>query len=459
MRRRGQSGRKRNKAQRRRAGHAPSAARRRNSSATSQEIKVARLTRELDEAREQLTATSEMLKVISSSSGELEPVFDAILENATRICQDRFANLNLYDGTFFRRVAIHNPTPQFAMMLGEVISPHPESGFGTVARTKQVVHIDDIRTRRPYLEGNEANVKFVDRCGARTVLAVPMLKNDELLGLIAIFRQEVRPFADRQIELVKNFAAQAVIALENARLLSELHQRSDDLSESLHQQTATADVLKVISRSTFDLDTVLNTLAESATRLCEADGTILWRPKDERYKLAACYGLTTEFEADMRQVALKPSGHSPVGRAVQAKKTVHIPDMLDDPEYVAYDPKRVGGYRAMLGVPLMREGVPIGALMVGRLTPKAFTEAQIALVTTFADQAVIAIENIRLFEEVQARTRELSESLEQQTATSDVLKVISSSPGDLEPIFNAILENATRICEAKFGTLYRYDGG
>jgi GAF domain-containing protein len=459
MRRHGQSGRKRNKAQRRKAGRAPSAARRHNSSASSQETKVARLTRELDEAREQLTATSEMLKVISSSSGELEPVFEAILENATRICQARFANLNLYDGKFFRRAAIHNPTPQFAMMLGEVIRPHPESGFGTVARTKQVVHIEDARTRRPYLEGDEANVKFVDRSGARTVLAVPMLRNDELVGVIAIFRQEVRAFTDRQIELVKNFAAQAVIALENARLLSELHQRTDDLSESLHQQTATADVLKVISRSTFDLDTVLNTLAESATRLCEADGTILWRPKDERYRLAACYGLTAEFEADMRQVALKPSGHSPVGRAVQAKKTIHIPDMLDDPEYVAYDPKRVGGYRAMLGVPLMREGVPIGALMVGRLTPKAFTEAQIALVTTFADQAVIAIENVRLFEEVQARTGELSESLEQQTATSEVLRVISSSPGELEPVFQTMLSNATRLCEAKFGTLYRYDGG
>ena len=215
---------------------APNAAQRRGSS--SLETENARLTRELEEAREQQAATSELLKVISSSPGKLEPVFKAILENATRICEARFGNLNLYDGNVFRRVAIHNPTPQFAMRLGEVIRPHPESGFGYVARTKKVAHIDDVRTRRPYLEGDEANVKFVDLTGARTVLAVPMLKGNELIGLIAIFRQEVRPFTDKQIELMKTFAAQAVIAIENARLLNDLNKLNQQLEQRVTDQVS-----------------------------------------------------------------------------------------------------------------------------------------------------------------------------------------------------------------------------
>jgi two-component system, NtrC family, sensor kinase len=410
-------------------------------------------TDDLSEALEQQTATSEVLSVISSSPGELEPVFNAMLTNATRICEAKYGNLFLRDGNIFRAVAIHSTEGHVDLRRNPVLDLRDNLGtpIDRVAKTKQVVLIPDLRTDESYIRKNDRIVALVEVGGARTLTTVPMLKEGELIGAITLYRQEVRPFTEKQIELVKNFAAQAVIAIENTRLLSEVR-------ESLQQQTATADVLKVISRSTFDLEVVLNTLAESATRLCEADGTIIWRPKKGRYQLAASYGLSPEFETDMRQVSLKPSGHSVVGRAVQAKKTLHIPDMNADPEYAPYDPKRIGGYRAMLGVPLMREGVQIGVMMVGRLTPKAFTEAQIALVTTFADQAVIAIENVRLFDEVQARTRDLAESLQQQTATADVLKVISRSTFDLQTVLDTLVQSAARLCETELAAITRLQG-
>ena len=408
-------------------------------------IENTRLLSELREALEQQTATSEVLQVISSSPGELEPVFQAMLANATRICQAAFGSMLLGDGDPFRRVALHNAPQKFAEFSerSALMRSTDAPSLDRLVRTKQVVHVADLAVEGP----DEPIAKFA---GARTLLIVPMLKEDELIGAMGIYRQEVRPFTDKQIELVRNFAAQAVIAIENTRLLNELR-------ESLQQQTATADVLKAISRSTFDLQAVLDTLVELAGRLCQADSVALRIAKDGLYRHAASYGLLPEHKARMVREPIRPD-QAMVGQVLSAGKSVHILDTQADANRDIAALATRGGVHTMLGVPLLREGTPIGVLLLQRRYVQPFTDKQIELVETFADQAVIAIENARLFDEVQARTRDLSEALEQQTATSEVLGVISSSPGELEPVFQAMLANAVRLCDAKFGTLNLYDG-
>ncbi|HYS86854.1 MAG TPA: GAF domain-containing protein, partial [Bradyrhizobium sp.] len=407
--------------------------------------------RELSESLEQQTATAEVLGVISSSPGELEPVFQAMLANATRLCEASYGALWLCEGDAFRCVAIHGalPEPFAAAQRSGVFRPGPGIALARVAKTRQTVQIADLRTGQAYLDREPLAVAAVELAGIRTLMAVPMLKENELIGVISIYRQEVRPFTDKQIALVTSFAAQAVIAIENARLLNELR-------ESLDQQTATSQVLGVISSSPGELEPVFDTILANATRLCEASHGTLWLCEGDAFRRTALHGTLPEAFIEGRGLLFHPAPEVPFARAAKTRQTIHVADMRLEKAYVDRDPRavaavEVGGIRTLVAVPMLNENEAVGVISIYRQEVRPFTEKQIALVTSFASQAVIAIENVRLL-------NELRESLEQQTATADVLNVISRSPTDVQPVFEIIGERAERLCAADVSVVSMVEG-
>jgi PAS domain S-box-containing protein len=408
--------------------------------------------RDLSESLEQQTATSEILRVTSSSPTDVQPVLDAVAENAARLCGATDAQIFRVAGDFLQRAASFGSIP---IHPGRPVSRGWVTGRSVVER--RTIHVHDLaaESEAEYPVGRETQRLF----GHRTTLATPLLREGQPLGAILIRRMDVRPFSDRQIELLETFAAQAAIAIENVRLFQELEARNRELTETLEQQTATGEILRVISSSPTDVQPVFDTIARNAARLCEAQFCFVHRFDGERLHFVAHHGVTSEGTEAVRGAwQVTPSRGTAAGRAILERGVAQIPDVHADPEFTLGAAARVAGYRSAVAVPMLRDGLPIGSIAVARSQVGVLSDRQVGLLKTFADQAVIAIENVRLFQELEARNRDLTESLEQQTATSEILRVISSSPTDAQPVFDTIARSAVRLCEAAFAYVFRFDG-
>jgi GAF domain-containing protein len=426
-------------------GTATKPARNRRLSALSKDTEIARLARELSEAREQQRATGEVLQVISRSTFDLKVVLNTLVASAARLCEADTAGIVRPKGEVWQYAACYGYSPNLqAHMESQPIPLGRDSGVGRTVLEGRPIHVPDVLADPEYKLTELARI-----VGFRTVLGVPLLREGMPIGVIALQRRTVRPFTDKQIELVETFADQAVIAIENTRLLNELR-------DSLQQQTATADVLKVISRSTFDLQSLLDTLVKSAARLCEADVVTLAQPKGSTYQIDATFGTTSEFDEYVAAHPTKIDRGTATGRTLIEGKIAHIADVLADTEYTYSEGQKLAGFRTVLGLPLLREAIPIGVMTLSRRSVRPFTDQQIELVQTFADQAAIAIENTRLLNELRARTSELTRSVEELRALGEVSQAVNSTL-DLQNVLDTIVARAAQISGTEAGAIYVLD--
>jgi GAF domain-containing protein len=418
-----------------------------------------RLFNETRESLEQQTATAQILQAISKSPGDIKPVLDTVVRAAAQFCgATNVLILRLIDGSLRGAAAVGPFAEVLAHGAGSIeaidVPVNRDSVSGRAAFERRTFHIHDLAGEREdeFPLGREMQRQF----GHRTILATPLLREGVPLGVIVLFRTEVKPFSDKQLALIQIFADQAAIALENVRLFNELGARNRDLSEALEQQTATSEVLKVISRSAFDLQPVFDTVAENGVRLCEAERAFVYRFDGKFLRMAASHNASPELKEFLLQNPIAPGRHSTSARAALERKTVHVHDVRADPEKTyGLNIEPIG---TMLGVPMLKGAELVGVILIYRLEVKPFTDKQIALIETFADQAVIAIENVRLFTELEARNRDLTEALEQQTATSEILRVISQSQTNVQPVFDAIAAAALKLCAASSANVFTFDG-